>query len=373
MPREKWSEAERLAQDERYMRECFQLARRGVGKVSPNPMVGAVLVHQGKVIGRGWHKVFGGPHAEVNAIQSVKDPTLLQAATLYVNLEPCAHYGKTPPCTDLIIEKKIPRVVVGCKDPYKKVSGRGIKKLREAGIEVTVDVLKEEAEQLNEAFIKYHTQGIPFVALKLAQSLDGKIATKTKESRWITSEAARAYAHQLRAEHDAVMIGTGTALADNPLLTVRAVKGRNPIRILLDRKLRVPLHANLFNQDAKTILFTSKVNRKHPKIDALNRQGVATRFVAEKNDELSLVQVMEALYEEKVLSVLVEGGAKLFASLIRAQLCDKLYLFIAPKILGADALSSIGQLNLRHLDESVKLRNLSLKILEETVLLEGYF
>lgn len=373
MPNRTLSREEHLAQDERYMRECLRLARRGAGRVSPNPMVGAVIVHQGRIIGRGWHQQYGGPHAEVFAIQSVKHPDLLSESTLYVNLEPCSHYGKTPPCTDLIIEKKIPRVVIGCKDPFKKVAGRGIKKLQEAGVSVTIDVLKEEAEQLNEAFIKYHTKGLPFVALKLAQSLDGKIATKTKESKWITSEAARAYTHQLRAEYDAVMIGTGTALADNPLLTVRAVKGRNPIRILLDRKLRVPLHANLFNQDAPTILFTSRVNRKHPKINALHRLGVQTHFITEKNDELSLPQVMEQLYEAKILSVLVEGGAKLFASFLRAKLCDKLYLFVAPKILGADALSGIGQLNLKHLSDSILLHRLSLKLLEETLLIEGYF
>ncbi|RFM25270.1 MAG: bifunctional diaminohydroxyphosphoribosylaminopyrimidine deaminase/5-amino-6-(5-phosphoribosylamino)uracil reductase RibD [Candidatus Thermochlorobacter aerophilum] len=367
------SKQEHIRDDEKYMREALRLAYRGVGAVSPNPMVGAVVVHEGKIIGRGWHKKYGGPHAEVHAIASVKNPELLKDSTLYVNLEPCSHFGKTPPCTDLIIEKKIPRVVIGCKDPFKKVAGRGIKKLREAGVEVIVGVLEEEAKRLNEAFITYHTVGRPFVALKLAQTLDGKSATKTKESKWITSEAARAYAHQLRVLYDAVMVGTGTALADNPMLTVRYVKGRNPVRVLLDRKLRVPLHANLFNKDAKTITITSKVNRKHPKLKALARQDVEICFVTEKNDELALSEVLEVLYEKKLLSVLVEGGAKLVSSFIRAKLCDKLHVFIAPKILGADALSSVGQLNLRHVEDSIRLHDLSLKVLNDTLLIEGYF
>lgn len=373
MSKERLSKEARAAQDEKFMRECLRLAQRGAGAVSPNPMVGAVVVHQGKIIGRGWHKQYGGAHAEVNAIAAVENPALLRESTLYVNLEPCSHFGKTPPCADLIIEKKIRRVVIGCKDPFKKVSGRGIKKLREAGVKVSVGVLEEEAERLNEAFIKFHKKGAPFVALKLAQTLDGKSATKTKESKWITSEMARAYSHQLRAEYDAVMIGTGTALADNPALTVRFVKGRNPVRILLDRKLRVPLHANLFKNDAKTIVITSKVNHKHPKVKALARQDVETCFITEKNDELNLSEALDALVEKKLLSVMVEGGAKLISGFLRAQLCDKLHLFIAPKILGADALSSVGQLNLRHVEDSIELRELSLKVLGETLLVEGYF
>ncbi len=355
------------------MRQCLRLARRGAGAVSPNPMVGAVVVHRGVVIGRGWHKRYGEWHAEVNAINAVKNPALLRESTLYVNLEPCSHFGKTPPCADLIIEKKIPRVVVGCKDPFKKVSGKGIKKLRAAGVKVTVGILEEDSRRLNEAFIKFHSRGLPLVALKLAQTLDGKIATKTKDSKWITNEAARAYAHQLRAEYDAVLVGTGTALADNPSLTVRLVNGRHPKRILLDRKLRVPLDAKIFDNAAPTMVFTSKVNRKHPKIHALERKSVKTFFVGEKNDELNLLDVLERLHEEKVLSVMVEGGAKIFASFLKTGLCDKLHAFIAPKLLGADGLGGIGALGFKHVQDSVALQHLSLKLLDDTLLVEGYF
>jgi diaminohydroxyphosphoribosylaminopyrimidine deaminase / 5-amino-6-(5-phosphoribosylamino)uracil reductase len=362
-----------LHEHESFMRQCLRLARRGAGATSPNPMVGAVVVHRGTVIGRGWHRRFGEAHAEVNAINAVKNPALLRESTLYVNLEPCSHFGKTPPCADLIIEKKIPRVVVGCRDPFKKVAGKGVKKLRDAGVKVSVGILEAESRQLNEAFIKFHSQHTPLVALKLAQTLDGKIATRTKDSKWITSESARAYAHSLRAEYDAVLVGTGTALADNPALTVRMVKGRHPKRILLDRKLRVPLNAKIFDGDATTIVFTSKVNRKHPKVSALERKGVMTRFVGEKNDELNLNDVLSQLYEENILSVMVEGGAKIFAGFLKARLCDKLHAFVAPKFVGADGLSGIGALGFTHIDESVALHSLTLKLLDETLLIEGYF
>lgn len=359
--------------DEFFLAKCLALARRGAGKVSPNPMVGCVIVHNGKVIGKGWHKRYGEAHAEVNAICSVKDPSLLSQSTLYVNLEPCSHFGKTPPCADLIIEKKIPRVVIGCADPNRKVAGKGIKKLKEAGVAVRVGVLREESEQLNEAFLKAHRRHLPFVALKFAQSLDGRIATKTKDSKWITSESARAYAHLLRTHYDAVMIGSRTALADNPALTVRLVEGRNPKRILIDRQLRVPLQASIFSKDAPTLVFTSRINKRHPKIKAFEKIGVEVFFVREKSESLNLLDVMRILHEEQVLSVMVEGGAQLFASLIKAGLCDKLHTFIAPKLIGGDGLASIGEFGLKKVADSIELKNTSIKVLADCLIVEGYF
>ncbi|MCS6988062.1 MAG: bifunctional diaminohydroxyphosphoribosylaminopyrimidine deaminase/5-amino-6-(5-phosphoribosylamino)uracil reductase RibD [Chloroherpetonaceae bacterium] len=361
------------SKDEFFLSKCLSLALRGAGKVSPNPMVGCVIVRDGNIIGKGWHERCGEAHAEVNAIRSVKDESLLEDSTLYVNLEPCSHFGKTPPCVDLIIEKKIPRVVVGCVDPNPKVAGKGIKKLKEAGVEVKVGVLKEESEALNEAFLKTHRARLPFVALKFAQSLDGRIATKTKDSKWITSEEARAYAHHLRNHYDATMIGSGTALADNPELTVRLVAGRNPKRILLDRQLRVPLQANVFNADAPTLVFTSRINKRHPKVKALEQKGVRVFFVGEKSEHLNLLDVMKILNAEQVLSVMVEGGGRLFASLIKAELCDKLHAFVAPKLIGGDGVASVGDLGLKKISESVSLRNLSLKILSDCFVVEGYF
>ncbi|NTW50434.1 MAG: bifunctional diaminohydroxyphosphoribosylaminopyrimidine deaminase/5-amino-6-(5-phosphoribosylamino)uracil reductase RibD, partial [Chlorobiales bacterium] len=297
----------RPSEDARFLRQCLSLARRGTGQTAPNPMVGSVIVHQGKVIGKGYHKRYGDWHAEVNAINSVEDQKLLQNSTIYVSLEPCSHYGKTPPCADLIIEKKIPRVVIGCKDPFEAVSGRGIEKLKAAGIEVTVGVLEKESRKLNEAFITYHTLQRPFIALKVAQTLDGKLATKTKASQWITGEAARRYAHRLRSEYSAVMVGTGTALSDNPSLTVRHVKGQNPARVLLDRTLRVPLDTNLFDSTAPTIVFTSARNREHAKAQSLREKGMKLFFVEETENGLDLEQVFACLYQERILSVLVEG------------------------------------------------------------------
>lgn len=361
------------SRDEFFLSKCLSLALRGAGHVSPNPMVGCVIAHRGRIIGKGWHKRYGDAHAEVNAIRSVKDESLLKASTLYVNLEPCAHFGKTPPCADLIIEKQIPRVVVGCLDPNPKVAGKGIRKLKEAGVRVKVGVLREEAETLNEAFLKAHREHLPFVALKLAQSLDGRIATKTKDSKWITSEAARAYAHHLRNHYDAVMIGSRTALADNPELTVRLVAGRNPKRILLDRQLRVPLQANVFNADAPTLVFTSRINKRHPKVKALEQKGVQVFFVGEKSEYLNLLDVMKRLNEAQILSVMVEGGAHLFASLIKAGLCDKLHAFVAPKLVGGDGVPSVGDLGLKKISESVALKNLSLKVLADCFVVEGYF
>ncbi len=361
------------SRDEFFLAKCLALAKRGAGKVSPNPMVGCVIVCHGKIIGRGWHKRYGEAHAEVNAIRSVSDESLLAQSTLYVNLEPCSHFGKTPPCADLILEKKIPRVVVGCVDPNPKVAGRGIKKLIEAGVKVRVGVLREESEQLNEAFFKSHRYHLPFVALKLAQSLDGRIATKTKDSKWITSESARAYVHYLRNYYDAVMIGSRTALADNPHLTVRLVEGRNPKRILLDRQLRVPLQANIFSHDAPTLVFTSHINKRHPKVHALEKIGVKVWFVREKSESLNLSDVMRILHEEQILSVMVEGGAQLFASLIKAGLCDKLHAFIAPKLIGGDGLASIGGFGLKKVADSIELKNPSIKVLSDCLIVEGYF
>lgn len=361
------------SKDEFFLAKCLALAMRGAGKVSPNPMVGCVIVCNGEIIGKGWHKRYGEAHAEVNAIRSVKDESLLAQSTLYVNLEPCSHFGKTPPCADLIIEKKIPRVVVGCIDPNPKVSGKGVKKLKEAGIAVRVGVLREESEQLNEAFIKSHRQHLPFVALKLAQSLDGRIATKTKDSKWITSEAARAYAHSLRNHYDAVMVGSRTALADNPELTVRLVPGRNPTRILLDRQLRVPLQANIFSKDAPTLVFTSRINKRHPKVKALEKIGVKVFFVGEKSESLNLLEIMKILHEERILSVMVEGGAQLFASLIKADLCDKLHAFIAPKLIGGDGLASIGDFGLKKIADCIDVKNTSIKVLPDCLIVEGYF
>lgn len=344
------------SEDILFMRRSLELALKGGGSVSPNPMVGSVIVYKGDIIGEGYHERFGGAHAEVNAIASVVDESLLRHSTLYVNLEPCSHFGKTPPCSDLIIEKGIQRVVIGCRDPHAAVAGKGKAKLLAAGIEVTEGVLEAECKKLNEAFIKSHTAGMPLVALKLAQTLDGKIATSLGASRWITGEEARGEVHRLRSLYDAVIIGEATVRADDALLTVRHCAGRNPLRVVLDRQLRLPLEAKIFGSEASTMLFASSSWSGLPKVEQLRQKGVTVLFVNEHTGELDLRQVLLELHNRQILSVMVEGGSRLSASFIREKLVDKIYMFIAPKLFGGDALSAFAPLGISMPDQAVNLR-----------------
>ncbi|HRS53852.1 MAG TPA: bifunctional diaminohydroxyphosphoribosylaminopyrimidine deaminase/5-amino-6-(5-phosphoribosylamino)uracil reductase RibD, partial [Bacteroidales bacterium] len=253
-------------EDALYIRRCFDLARLGMGKVAPNPMVGCVIVNGNKIIGEGYHQEYGGYHAEVNAINSVIDKDLLKTAVLYVNLEPCAHYGKTPPCTDLIISSQIPKVVISNVDPFEKVAGKGINKLRAAGISVIVGVLKQDGKELNKRFFTFCEQKRPYIILKWAQSLDGFIDKernsneKLKGPTWITGDFFKKVVHKWRAEEQAIMVGTNTAINDNPKLTVREVPGKNPLRIVIDRVLKLPHNLNLFDSSTPTLVLTEQKN-----------------------------------------------------------------------------------------------------------------
>jgi len=354
------------------MHRCLELALQGAGRVSPNPMVGSVIVYNGEIIGEGFHEKFGGPHAEVNAIASVTNEALLPHSTLYVNLEPCSHFGKTPPCSDLIVETGIPRVVIGCRDPHVAVAGKGIAKLIAAGIEVTEGVLEAECKKLNEAFIKSHTAGIPLVALKLAETLDGKIATSHGASKWITSEPARREVHRLRSIYDAVIISEATIRADDALLTVRQCSGRNPLRVVLDRQLKVPLTAKIFGSEAETILFASSSCSGLPKVEQLMKIGVTVLFVNERAEKLDLREVLHALHKRNILSVMVEGGSSLSASFIRDKLVDKIYMFIAPKLFGGDGLSAFASLGITMPFEAVNLQFDAPRFFGNDLLLEAY-
>jgi diaminohydroxyphosphoribosylaminopyrimidine deaminase/5-amino-6-(5-phosphoribosylamino)uracil reductase len=362
------------AADNRFMAECLVLAVKGKGHVTPNPLVGSVIVVDGKIIGKGYHQRYGDAHAEVNAIFSVKDEKLFRKATLYVNLEPCSHFGNTPPCADLIIEKKIPRVVVGCLDPNPVVSGKGIAKLEAAGVQVTIGILETESQRLNEIFLTFHSQKRPFVALKLAQTLDGKIATKDFDSKWVTGEAARKAVHALRASYDAVLVGTTTSLKDNPSLTVRDAAGNSPVRVVLDRTLKIPITFSvLADRSAETMVFTSAKNVNSKKAAQLKTLGIKVFSAGETNGLLNLKDILSVLYREKIQSVLVEGGGSVFSSFVREQLADKLYAFIAPKLVGADGISSVGKLGLSKIADAVQLKHLSVSQIDEDVLIEGYF
>lgn len=310
-------------EEEKYMRRCIELAKNGLCNVAPNPMVGAVIVCDGKIIGEGFHIHCGQAHAEVNAINSVKNESLLKQSTIYVSLEPCSHYGKTPPCADLIIKKQIPRIVIGCQDPFSKVSGRGIQKLLDAGRTVTVGVLEKECRYLIDRFIVFNTQTRPFITLKWAESEDHFIDKERIGGNpfILSSPLTSMLVHKKRAEVDAILIGRRTALLDNPLLNVRNWYGKNPIRVVLDKELSLPRSLHLFDGDISTIVFTAtrqsnKKNITYIKIDFT--QNI-------------LPQIMRELYQQKIQSLLVEGGSHLLQSFIDNDLWDEAYIEKCPQ------------------------------------------
>ncbi|MFC2131202.1 bifunctional diaminohydroxyphosphoribosylaminopyrimidine deaminase/5-amino-6-(5-phosphoribosylamino)uracil reductase RibD [Bacteroidota bacterium] len=319
------------------MSRAIELAMKGSGFVSPNPRVGAVILKNDKIISEGWHKKFGGHHAEVEAVRNAKDVDL-NDATMVVNLEPCSHTGKTPPCVDLIIEKKFKKVVIGMKDPNPLVKGKGINKLRKAGIEVVSGVLEEEAKWINRFFTKHITSGLPYVVLKTAQSLDGKIATHTGESQWITCKESRKFTHKLRAELDAVLVGRKTVEADNPQLNVREVKGRNPIKVILDTYLSLPASMTIFQsvKEAKTIVCCSDKAANSQKAKILKNAGIILISVdIDNQNRIDLRDCLKKLsVQYQIASVLVEGGAEIHSSFIKHNLADEIHFFIAPKIIG---------------------------------------
>lgn len=337
-----------------HMRRCLELAQHGAGHVSPNPLVGAVLVDaEGQTLGEGWHARYGGPHAEVAAIHDAEarhGAEALRAATLYVNLEPCSHHGKTPPCADLLIEKQIPRVVVGMEDPFPAVAGRGLARLREAGVTVTVGVLAADCQRLNAAFVHHVRTGRPRVTLKIAQTLDGRIATASGDSQWVTGEAARAYVHWLRLHHDGVLVGSGTARTDDPALTVRHVEGRQPQRFVLDRTGSLPPTLQLFADSFAghtTALTAPGVQPAYA--DALAQAGGRVWPVPATDGHLDLAALLDRLGQEggadgrPLQSLLVEAGPGLATALLQQNLLDELYLFIAPKLLGGGLPSFEGR------------------------------
>ncbi len=304
--------------DEKYMRRCIQLARNGICHAAPNPMVGAVIVRDGKIIGEGYHVRCGEGHAEVNAIASVKDESLLKDATIYVSLEPCSHYGKTPPCADLIIRKGIPRVVVGCVDPFSLVAGRGIQKLRDAGIEVTVGVLEKECRELIRAFVTFNLKKRPYITLKWAQSADGFLDIRREDGNAVrlSTPLSTLAVHKMRAEQKAILVGRRTALLDNPSLTVREWYGQNPLRLVIDRQLTLPPHLHLFDGSTPTLVFTEK-----EKAATQNLTYVTLDF-----GQNILPQIMQVLYEQKIQTLLVEGGSQTLQTFLEQGLWDEAFI-----------------------------------------------
>ncbi|MCH7827231.1 MAG: bifunctional diaminohydroxyphosphoribosylaminopyrimidine deaminase/5-amino-6-(5-phosphoribosylamino)uracil reductase RibD [Bacteroidetes bacterium] len=340
--------------DEEYIKLAINLAKKGSGKVSPNPMVGCVIVKKGKIIGKGYHKKYGEHHAEINAINSAL--TSVKNSTVYVTLEPCSIYGNTPPCVERLIKEKVKRVVIGTKDPNPLVNGRGIAKLKKAKIDVSLGVKENECIKLNKFFNKYVSKKVPYVTLKAAVTLDGKIADKKGNSKWISSTQSRKFVHKLRFEYDSVLIGYNTFKKDNPSLNVRLVKGRNPHKIILDSKLRIVTNSNVFisKKDEKIIIITANENKnKLKKINFLKKAGAEILFIKKNKDGLlNLKILLKQLAKIKISSVLVEGGSNVFNSFIKQKLFDEIMLFISPKIMGR-GLSWTGNLNIENIKKAL--------------------
>ena len=358
---------------EALMRYALEISGKALGNTAPNPMVGAVVLDKdGNLVGEGYHERAGQPHAEVNALNMAADKA--KGGTIIVTLEPCSHYGRTPPCTQAIIKAGIAKAVVATLDPNPKVAGRGVKILREAGLEVQLGVLEAQAKRKNEVFFKWITKHMPFVAMKYAMTMDGKIATATGDSKWISCEAARCFAHKLRLTYDAILVGTNTVKLDNPELTCRMVKGRSPVRVILSNSLDFQVDSKVFlNDGVRTILATTSKN-----------QELAAQFITQPNVELLIVaadangypepgSLLQKLAQKNVTSLLVEGGSEIHAAFLQAGLVDKVYAVIAPKLIGGQkSKAPIGELGIELMRDSINLQEIHFEQLGSDLLLTGY-
>lgn len=367
-------ELEGKSLDEHYMSIALSLAEKGEGAVNPNPLVGAVVVKEGKIIGEGYHRVYGGAHAEINALEQAAE--LAKGADIYVTLEPCSHYGKTPPCVDAIVKAEIKRVIVGTMDPNILVSGNGISYLKHHGIEVVTGVLEDECKKTNEVFIKYITTMQPYVIIKTAMTLDGKISTVTGSSKWISCEKSRAYVHNLRNKYSAIMVGINTILKDDPLLNTRLEngEGRSPLGIIVDSSLKISLSSRIFstlNKRALVIATTDKYDPiKKQQIEAL---GAEVLVIKEKEGRVDLKELINTLGLKGIDSILIEGGAEINYSALTQGIVDKLICFIAPKLVGgASGKTPVGGEGILDIKDAIELENMSFKTLDKDILIEGY-
>ena len=357
--------------DIKFMRHALELAQLAEGDTSPNPMVGAVIVDgDGNIVGEGYHHKAGQPHAEINALAAAGDKA--KGATVYVTLEPCSHYGRTGPCCEALIKAGVKRVVSAVTDPNPLVAGRGLNRLREAGIEVTEHVCEDEAKKLNEKFFFWITHKRPFVSLKYAMTLDGRLAATGGDSKWITGEEARTYAHYLRKTHDAVLVGKNTVLQDDCELTTRMVEGKNPVRIVLDSNAAIPLNAKILNGEAKTIVALSEA-APQDKLDELQKlTNVEILKMPQQNGHLDLQALLEKLAAMEITSVLVEGGSEVHGAFIDAGLAERVYAFIAPKIIGGkEAIGPIGGIGSTDMGKALQLHGVEYKQLGADFLITG--
>ncbi len=359
--------------DEDFMKKALELAKKGMGFVSPNPMVGAVIVKDGIVIGEGWHRKYGELHAERNAFADCDSKGIdCRGADLYVTLEPCCHYGKTPPCTEAVIEHGIKRVFIGSSDPNPLVAGKGTAILRDNGIEVTEDVLKDECDEINEIFFHYITTKRPFVTMKYAMTMDGKIACFTGESKWITCEASRNNVQLDRHRHSAIMVGIGTVIADNPMLTCRIKDGKNPIRIICDSSLRISLDSNIVKTSNEVPTIIAYCHDNPEKTKSLENLGCTVWKISEKNGHVDLNELMVKLGENKIDSVLLEGGGELNWSALDSGIVSKIQTYISPKIFGGkNAKSPVSGLGVPYPDKAFMLEDSRIRPIGKDILIES--
>ena len=359
---------------EKYMKRALQLAKRGYGRTSPNPMVGAVIVKDGIIVGEGYHKKAGEAHGEINAILAAGGKT--KGADLYINLEPCNHFGKTPPCADAVIEAGIKRAFIAMEDPNPKVAGEGVSKLEDAGIKVNIGILENKAKRLNEAFIKHVTTGLPFVTLKAASTLDGRIATRRGDSKWITGDAARQCVHRMRNGLDAILVGIRTVERDDPSLTTRLGKkrGKDPVRIVVDEELRISTSARVINPGSNALLIvatTKKATSK--KIAELEGLGVKVIVFDGKGGLVPFRPLMAKLGKMEINSLMIEGGSEVHASALSEGIVDKVAIFYAPKIIGGrDSIGMVGGKGPEFLSDAIEIEGVATKRIGEDILLEGY-
>ena len=349
----------------KYMAIALKLAEKGRGYVSPNPLVGCVIVKRGKIVGKGYHKKYGEEHAEINALRAASKKA--NNATMYVNIEPCSHWGKTSPCTEKIVEAGIREVIVGIEDPNPLVDG--YKELKFRGLKTRIGILRDEAKKLNEAYIKHMKTKKPWVILKLAMSLDGKIATSTGDSKYITGMEARKYVHQLRNDADAVMVGINTVMRDDPLLDSRLVKGKNPIKVIVDSSLKISERAKVLKDASKVIIATTPKAQKG-KIEKLQHKGVRVIVLKPKKGLVDLNELMKELGKSEIALVMVEGGAELSGNAIREGIVDKVLIFTAPKIIG-NGLEPIKNLGIKKVDKAINLKNVLTRKIGKDLLVEG--
>lgn len=357
-----------------YMKRALELAKKGWGRTNPNPLVGAVIVKNGEVISEGYHQVLGGAHAEVTAFNNARQS--VRGSTLYVNLEPCSHYGRTPPCAKAIIEAGISKVVVAMEDPNSKVSGRGIKMLQDAGIEVVVGVLEKEARTLNEIFIKYITHKTPFVIMKTAMTLDGKIASAYGDSKWISGESSRLQVHIVRDRVSAIMVGINTVLTDNPALTTRLSSGRgkDAIRIIVDSRGLIPVDSQVINvEGSAAVILATTIMLESEKERQLEDKGVRVLKLDGLDGHVDLNKLMQELYKLEIDSVLLEGGGGLNAAALNSGIVDKAMIFIAPKFIGGrDAKTPVEGEGIQFMKNAINLKDVSISRFDEDILIEGY-